>query len=265
MGQTVCEAVRGDPSSSLVAAVDPRIGRGDLGPIDFGRVDFGGVVTAASLDGLTAATGSDVALDAIVDFSVAAGALETARWCAAQGVHLVTGTTGLDEAALEEFGRLFGEGSASNCVLSANFAISAVLMLHLAELAAPHFDSIEIVELHHDDKRDAPSGTALETARLLAAARRAHDAPPLRPDPTTEERLAGARGGEGPGGVRIHSVRLRGLVAHEEVLFGAAGQTLTIRQDSFDRTSFMPGVLLALREVASRPGLTIGIAPLLGL
>jgi 4-hydroxy-tetrahydrodipicolinate reductase len=140
-----------------------------------------------------------------------------------------------------------------------------VLLIRFCELAAPHMDGVEVIELHHDAKRDAPSGTALHTATGIAAARERAGAGPLSADPTTEFVLPGARGGEGPGGVRIHSVRLPGLIAHEEVIFGALGQSLTIRHDSYDRRSFMPGVLLAVRCVADRPGLTRGIETLLDL
>jgi 4-hydroxy-tetrahydrodipicolinate reductase len=126
-------------------------------------------------------------------------------------------------------------------------------------------DSVEVIELHHDAKRDAPSGTALHTAAGIAAARREAGTGPLPPDPTTELVLAGARGAEAEGGVHVHSVRLPGLVAHEEVVFGALGQSLSIRHDAYDRRSFMPGVMLAVRTVADRPGLTVGLEPLLGL
>ncbi|MGH9101981.1 MAG: 4-hydroxy-tetrahydrodipicolinate reductase, partial [Acidimicrobiales bacterium] len=198
-----------------------------------------------------------------VDFTVAGAALQSARWCAAAGVHLVIGTTGLGEDDLGELRELFGQGRA-NCVVAPNFAIGAALLVRLAELAAPHVDSIEIVELHHDAKADAPSGTALHSARRLARAREESGSGALAADGTRSESLAGARGGEGPGGIRVHSVRLRGLVAHQEVLMGAAGQSLTIRHDCYDRTAFMPGVLAAVRSVARRPGLTVGLEALLG-
>jgi 4-hydroxy-tetrahydrodipicolinate reductase len=132
--------------------------------------------------------------------------------------------------------------------------------MRFAELAAPLFDSAEVIELHHDEKIDAPSGTALLTAERMAAA-----SSDWAPDPTTKVLLDGARGGEGPAGIRVHSVRLRGLVAHQEVMLGTTGQTLTMRHDSFDRSSFMPGVVLAVRAVADRPGITVGLDPLLGL
>jgi 4-hydroxy-tetrahydrodipicolinate reductase len=149
--------------------------------------------------------------------------------------------------------------------VAANFAIGAVLMMRFAELAAPWFEGAEIIELHHPGKLDAPSGTARQTAERMAAARSASGSTPFLPDHTRTLVVDGARGGAGPGGVRIHSVRLPGLVAHQEVIFGGVGQSLTIRQDSYDRVSFMDGVVLAVRSVADRPGVTVGIEPLLGL
>ena len=151
-------------------------------------------------------------------------------------------------------------GERANAVIAPNFAIGAVLMMQLAAIAAPWFESAEIIELHHDNKIDAPSGTALLTAQRIAETSTEWSARPDR----RPSRWKGARGGEGPAGIRIHSVRLRGLVAHQEVLLGTTGQSLTIRHDSYDRTSFMPGVLLAVREVANRPGLTVGLDTLLG-
>ena len=255
MGSTVCQAVSGDPALELAAAVDPAFAAGAEAPA--------GARAAGSLGELA---GED--LDVAVDFTTAGAVLLSAGWCAREGVHLVCGTTGLDDAGLATLRRLFGEPQAPNCILAPNFAISAVLMMRLAELAARFFDGAEIVELHHGAKRDAPSGTALETARRIVAARAASGAGPFAPDPTTEG-LAGARGarveGEGGVAVAVHGVRLPGLVAHQEVIFGASGQSLTIRQDSYDRFSFMPGVLLAVHEVASRPGLTVGLEPLLGI
>ena len=150
-------------------------------------------------------------------------------------------------------------------MVAANFAIGAVLMMRFAEMAAPWFQAVEIVESHHDGKVDAPSGTALHTAERMATARTASGAGtvPARPH---HHHLAGRHpGGAGPAGVRIHSVRLPGLVAHQEVIFGAVGQSLTIRHDSYDRASFMDGVVLAVRSVADHPGLTLGLEPLLGL
>ncbi len=145
-------------------------------------------------------------------------------------------------------------------MIAANFAISAVLMMRFAELAAPFFDTAEIIELHHDAKIDAPSGTATVTAERIAAA-----SSQWAPDPTRHEVYPGARGGVGPAGIRVHSVRMRGMVAHQEVLFGAAGQTLQLRQDSYDRVSFMPGVVLACKRIGQHPGVTLGLDLLMGL
>lgn len=199
--------------------------------------------------------------DVVVDFTTAEAARVALPWLAMHGIHAVSGTTGFSDADLESFRQAFGDGPA-HCVLAANFAISAVLMARFAELAAPWFDTAEIVEYHHNAKRDAPSGTALATAARIAAAR--GDAS-WSPDPTVDEVLPGARGGLGPGGVRVHGVRMAGMLAHQEVLLGAAGQTLTIRQDSYDRASFMPGVLLTCRRIGDHPGVTIGLDALLGV
>ncbi|HZX53523.1 MAG TPA: dihydrodipicolinate reductase C-terminal domain-containing protein, partial [Ilumatobacteraceae bacterium] len=148
----------------------------------------------------------------------------------------------------------------SNCAVISNFSISAVLMMRFAEMAAPYFESAEIVELHHEGKIDAPSGTAMSTARRMAAA-----SSEWTPDQTQHEIYPGARGAAGPVGIRMHSVRMRGLMAHQEVILGTHGQTLTIRQDSYDVTSFMPGVVLACKHIASHPGLTLGLDAMLGM
>jgi 4-hydroxy-tetrahydrodipicolinate reductase len=245
MGVTVCHAVAEAPDLELVAAVDP--------PCAGESVE--GLTIGESAEALSEA-GAEVA----VDFTHAAAARENLRWCAGNGVHAVVGTTGLSPEDLAELGELFGAGAAANAVVAPNFAIGAVLMMRLAALAAPHMDSVEIIELHHDNKVDAPSGTALLTAARLAEAKDEWGA-----DPTKTVALDGARGGAGPAGIRVHSVRLRGLVAHQEVLFGTTGQSLSIRHDSYDRTSFMPGVLLAVRQVGERPGLTVGLDALLGI
>jgi 4-hydroxy-tetrahydrodipicolinate reductase len=242
MGVTVCDAVASDPDLELVAAVDP----GHVGEIVH---DVGITSDAAALE----AAGAEVA----VDFTVLAAARENARWCAEHGVHAVIGTTGWSADDLAQLAKAF---TASNCLVAPNFAIGAVLMMRFAELAAPFFETAEIVELHHDQKADAPSGTAMMTLQRMAEA-----SPSWSPDPTRQEVVPGARGGTGPAGIRVHSVRLRGLVAHQEVLLGTAGQMLTIRHDSYDRQSFTPGVLLAVKQIASRPGLTVGLDALLGL
>jgi 4-hydroxy-tetrahydrodipicolinate reductase len=242
MGATVCDAVAGDPDLELVAAVDPQgVGR-----------EVQGLQVVAEPDALAAA-GAEVA----VDFTQLEAARANLRWCADHGVHAVVGTTGFGD---EDYKELEARFKQSNCVIAPNFAVGAVLMMRFAELAAPWFETAEIIELHHDQKVDAPSGTAMMTARRMAAA-----SEDWAPDPTTKIVTAGARGGEGPGGIRVHSVRLRGLVAHQEVVLGTTGQSLSIRHDSYDRTSFMPGVLAAVKAVAGRPGLTVGLDTLLGI
>jgi 4-hydroxy-tetrahydrodipicolinate reductase len=274
MGQTVCQAVASDPDLELVAAVDPRLAPdGDDG--DGGDGGDGG---AAGADGASASlpvdtTGVrlggrlDTLLDAgaevAVDFTEAAVAAGNMAWCAAHDVHAVVGTSGIGSEQLEELRAAFG-ASKANCVLAPNFAIGAVLMMRLCALAAPYMDSVEIVELHHDAKIDAPSGTALRTAELVEDARQRAGSGSWRPDPTTKTVLAGARGALAPGGVHVHSLRLHGLVAHQEVVFGAEGQSLTVRHDAYDRTAFMPGVVLAIKEVGRRPWLTVGLETLLG-
>jgi len=236
MGTAVCEAVAAADGLELVAAVDPH-------SVGVGR---SGVAVAAELRALVEAN-----CDVVVDFTVAAAARVTLPFLAMHGIHAVVGTTGFTDEDLAAFRTEF---SGSNCLIASNFAISAVLMMRFAELAAPYFDTAEIVELHHDAKIDAPSGTAVTTARRMAAASADWAA-----DPTQHEVYPGARGGEGPAGIRMHSVRMRGMVAHQEVILGAEGQTLTIRQDSYDRSSYMPGVVLACRRVAEHPGLTLGL------
>lgn len=256
MGRTVCRAVWEDPDCELVAAADPAAAGQSVAALT--GVEGPSVVVAADVDALTGA-GAEVA----VDFTVAASALANMLWCASHGVHGVVGTSGIDDEALAKLRAAFDE-SAANCLVVPNFAVGAVLLMRLAALAAPFMDGVEIVELHHDAKRDAPSGTAMRSAELLEAARRGAGAKPWPDDPTTQVNLSGTRGGQGAGGVRIHSVRLPGLLAHQEVVFGAAGQSLTLRHDSYDRSSFMPGVLMAVKEVAHRPGLTVGLEALLG-
>ena len=256
MGRQVCQAVTEDPDLDLVAAVDPRLAGIDLRQV--AGVDAAGLQVGSGMEDLERA-GAEVA----VDFTVADAAVANMRWCAAHDVHAVVGTTGIPEGVLAELADAFGR-SGANAVVAANFAIGAVLMMRFAELAAPFMDGVEIIELHHDGKLDAPSGTGLRTAERLAEARRAAGRGPWPPDRTATEVVPGARGGEGPGGVRIHSVRLPGLVAHQEVVLGAGGQSLTIRHDAYDRSSFMPGMLLAVKAVAETPGLTVGLDTLLG-
>jgi 4-hydroxy-tetrahydrodipicolinate reductase len=257
MGQECCRAVIGADDLELVAVVDPNAAGIDL------RQVIGGEVPAIQLAGNVDAL-ADAGAQVAIEFSVAAATREHLGWYASNGVHAVVGTTGLDEVDMAEARRLF-EGSSANAVVAANFAIGAVLLMRFSELAAPFMEGAEVIELHHDAKRDAPSGTALRTAERIAESRREAGSSPFPADATTEMVVEGARGGAGPGGVRLHSVRLPGLVAHQEVVFGTGGQSLTLRHDSYDRRSFLPGVLLAVREVAGRPGLTVGLEALLGL
>ncbi len=251
MGGAVCEALTGSSDLELVAAIDPAwAGGGEAGPDS----KFPGVVVRSGDITRVAEAGAVVA----VDFTVAGAALQSAAWCAANGVHMVIGTTGIGDTGVARLSELFPSDGALGCVIAANFAVGAVLMMRFAEMASPWFDTAEIIELHHDAKVDAPSGTAITTAERMAVASGEWGA-----DPTETEILRGARGGRGPGGIRIHSVRMRGMVAHQEVILGASGQTLTIRHDSIDRGSFMPGVLAAVRFVVSRPGVTVGLEPVL--
>jgi 4-hydroxy-tetrahydrodipicolinate reductase len=250
MGSAVCHALAIDPDLELVATVDPHFAGGTIPAGEDGTVvTIGGELRAFA----------DASCDVVVDFTVADAARVTLPWLAMHGMHAVVGTTGLDDADLEAARRAFGDGPA-HCVIAPNFAISAVLMMRFAEMAAPFFESVEVIELHHDGKVDAPSGTAVQTAERLAAASSEWAA-----DPTEREVYPGARGGLGPAGIRVHAVRMRGMVAHQEVILGTLGQTLTIRQDSYDRDSFMPGVILACKRIADHPGLTIGLDALLGL
>ncbi len=197
--------------------------------------------------------------DVVVDFTHPDAVMGNLRACVEAGVHAVVGTTGFDETRLAELRDLL-QGKDLGILIAPNFGIAAVLMMQFAAQAAPFFESVEIVELHHARKADAPSGTARRTAELVAEARKGM-AP--MPDATTTS-LDGARGAD-VDGVRVHAVRLAGLVAHQEVILSGAGESLTIRHDSYDRASFMPGVLLGVRQIASRPGLTVGLEHLLDL
>ena len=230
MGQAVCSAVRDDPALELVAAID----------------------IEDSLEVLV-----EKQCEVVVDFTVASAARQTLRFLAANGIHAVVGTTGFSDEDLALFAEAFTE---SNCLIAPNFAIGAVLMMRFAELAAPHFSTVEVIEYHHDAKVDAPSGTAIRTVERISSA-----SADWGDDPTQHEVVPGARGGQGPGGVKVHSVRMRGVVANQEVLLGTTGQTLSIRHDTIDRTSFMPGVLLGCKRVAEFEGLTLGLDAFLGL
>ena len=205
---------------------------------------------------------ADAGAQVVVDFTRPDVVMDNIRFCIDQNIHCVVGTTGFDDERLATVAEWLGPHPEVGVVIAPNFGIGAILLMRFAQEAARFFPSVEIVELHHPNKVDAPSGTAARTARLIAAARRAAGVPPA-PDATTDA-LPGARGADVEG-IPVHAVRLTGLVAHQEVLMGAAGETLTLRHDSFDRASFMPGVLLAVREIAKHPGLTVGIEPFLGL
>ncbi len=205
---------------------------------------------------------ADAGAQVVVDFTRPDVVMDNIRFCIDQNIHCVVGTTGFDDAKLATVAEWLAPKPDVGVVIAPNFGIGAVLLMRFAQEAARFFPSTEIVELHHPNKVDAPSGTAARTARLIAAARRSAGLAPS-PDATTDA-LPGARGADIEG-VPVHAVRLTGLVAHQEVLMGAAGETLTIRHDSYDRASFMPGVLLAVREIGQRPGLTVGIESFLGL
>jgi 4-hydroxy-tetrahydrodipicolinate reductase len=229
MGSEVCRAVETADDLELVAAVD--VGD-DREPLRRAQV--------------------------VVDFTTPGAVMDNLKWCTDAGLHVVVGTTGFDDERLGQV-RSWLDGTSVGVVIAPNFGIGAVLMMRFAATAAPYFDSVEIVELHHPNKVDAPSGTARRTAELIADARHGQ----ASPDATTEE-TDGARGAM-VAGVRVHAVRLAGLVAHQEVLLGGHGETLTIRHDSLARESFMPGVLLGVRWVVDHPGLNVGIEAALGL
>jgi len=241
MGGEVCRAILGADDLELVAVTD-RDARGD--PI-------GEIEVVSDLSAIAGA-GTEVA----VDFTHPTVVIDDARRCLADGVHVVVGTSGVTPEGLEEI-RVLAESGPANAIVVPNFAVGAVLMMRFAEEAARHFDAVEVMELHHDGKADAPSGTAVATARRVGAARAG-----TWSAPSGDEAHPGARGADVEG-IRVHSVRLPGLLAHQEVVFGGPGETLTIRHDSTDRSSFMAGVLLAIRSVGSRPGLTVGLEPLL--
>ncbi|KAA2258609.1 4-hydroxy-tetrahydrodipicolinate reductase [Solihabitans fulvus] len=235
MGAEVCRAVAAADGMELVATVDA----GD--PL-------------AAL--------SDAGVEVVVDFTHPNVVMDNVRFCVDRGIHCVVGTSGFDQQRMAAIGAWLAPKPELGVLLAPNFAIGAVLSMRFAELAAKYYESVEIIELHHPRKADAPSGTATHTAALVEKARAAAGLG-LSPDATTAE-VDGARGAL-VDGVRVHSIRLSGLIAHQEVLFGMAGETLSIRHDSLDRTSFMPGVLLAVREIRTHPGLTVGLDKFLDL
>lgn len=235
VGAEVCRAVAAAPDTELVAEVDA----GD--PLDL-LIESGA--------------------QAVVDFTHPDVVMDNLRYCVEHGIHAVVGTTGFDDGRLETLRGWLAEAPATGVLIAPNFSIGAILMMRFAAAAAPFYESVEVVELHHPDKADAPSGTARRTAELIAAARREAGAGPV-PDATSTG-LDGARGAE-VDGIRVHGLRIRGLVAHQEVILGGVGETLTIRHDSLDRASFTPGVLTGLRAIADHPGLTVGLEHFLDL
>jgi 4-hydroxy-tetrahydrodipicolinate reductase len=254
MGQATCRALLAADDLELVAAVARSSGVGH---------ELRELVPEAPADLLVGESLSDlVAAEAevVVDFSRPEATMAAVEGLLRDGIHLVSGTTGLPQAALDQLAALAGKADHGNAVWAPNFALGAVLAMHFATIAARWYPAAEVIELHHQGKADAPSGTAIRTANAIAAARAAES----QEGPPGKESVPGVRGGE-VGGVRVHSVRLPGLVAHQEVLFGGEGEVLTLRHDSLDRASFMPGVLLAVRQVTTRNGLTVGLEPLLGL
>ncbi|MDR6173110.1 4-hydroxy-tetrahydrodipicolinate reductase [Nocardioides zeae] len=235
VGREICAAVEAADDLALVAEVDA----GD--DVDVLRT-----------------SGAQV----VVDFTHPDVVMANLEFCIAHGIHAVVGTTGFDDDRLATLGGWLADALSTGVLIAPNFSIGAVLMMRFAAEAARFYDSVEIVELHHPTKADAPSGTARRTAELVAAARRAAGSPPM-PDATSTG-LEGARGAD-VDGVRVHALRIRGMIAHQEVVLGGPGETLTIRHDSMDRASFAPGVLLGVRAIADHPGLTVGLEHLLEL
>lgn len=235
VGQQICEALIGADGIDLVAQIDQDDTMSDL---------------------LRSKT------EIIVDFTRPDVVMDNLSYCISHGLHCVVGTTGFTEERLAVVREMLVNAPKVGVLIAPNFAIGAVLLMRFAAMAAPYFQTTEIIELHHNHKADAPSGTAVRTASLIADARRAADLGDM-PDATSSA-LDGARGAE-VDGVRVHAIRMAGMVAHQEVIFGTEGETLTMRHDSMSRTSFVPGVLLAVRQIAQRPGLTVGIESLMGL
>src|SRR5690349_5251950 len=202
----------------------------------------------------------DSGTEVVIDFTHPDVVMDNLKFLIDNGIHAVVGTTGFTDERIAQVQQWLAAKPESAVLIAPNFAIGAVLSMHFAKQAARHFESVEVIELHHPHKADAPSGTATRTAELIAEARKGL---PPNPDATSTS-LPGARSAD-VDGIPVHSVRLAGLVAHQEILFGTEGETLTIRHDSLDRTSFVPGVLLAVRRITERPGLTVGLEPLLNL
>jgi len=235
VGSEVCRAVEEAEDTELVARID----------------------ADDELDALVS-SGAQV----VVDFTHPDVVMDNLEFCLDHGIHAVVGTTGFDDERLETLRRWLADAPGVGVLVAPNFSIGALLMMRFAATAAPFYESVEVVELHHPDKADAPSGTARRTAQLIAAARRQAGSGPV-PDATSSA-LEGARGADVEG-IRVHGLRIRGLVAHQEVVLGGLGETLTIRHDSLDRASFTPGVLVGVRAIGSHPGLTVGLEEFLDL
>jgi len=251
VGSAICRAVLEHPALELVAAVDPRLAGIDLGQV-LGKQAVGLIVSRDVRAVI------DASAEVAIDFTQAHAAAVNLVRLGEAGVPAVVGTTGLSEEELGRIGEAYAR-SGVGCVVASNFSIGAILLMRAAAMVAPYFDSIEIVETHHEHKLDAPSGTALEIARRIGEARRERASDALVQGATELVRVDGARGATVEEGVHIHSVRLRGAVAHHEVVFGTEGQRLTLRHDSFDRGSFVPGVMLAVERVHEVQGLVRGI------
>jgi 4-hydroxy-tetrahydrodipicolinate reductase len=247
MGREVCKAVLKENDLELVCAVDPSYAGKGLAEVIPGlemSMEIAGSIEALAGSGA----------EAMVDFTVAEAARENVPYALENGIHCVVGTTGFGDRDLKRFDQL-ALSNGVGCIIAPNFAVGAVLMMYFARKAAQLMQACEIVEMHHPAKLDAPSGTARNTARIILEAQGREEG---------EEKDEGPRGLD-LGGIHIHSVRLPGLVAHQEVIFGEQGQTLTIRHDSLDRTSFMPGVIKSLRKVSETKGLVVGLEEILGL
>ena len=251
MGREVVAAVCKDPQLKPVGAVDVEA-EGPWLPLPGGQHS---IPVSSDLDSLLTQTKPQV----VVDFSVADAAMYVARLAIQQRINVVTGTTGLPPDALNEMDKL-ARANEVGVIVAPNFALGAVVMGHLAKIAARYFEHAEIIEMHHEQKLDAPSGTALSTARAMAEAR----GKSFRHPETEKETLKGTRGGEVEG-ISVHSVRLPGLMAHQEIIFGTSGQTLTIRHDTINRECYMPGVILAIKKAVELKGLTYGLENLLDL
>jgi len=204
----------------------------------------------------------DAGAELVVDFTHPDAVMANLAFCIENGIHAVVGTTGFDDDRLDQLRAQLGDDPRSGVLIAPNFSIGAILMMRFSAQAAKYYESVEIVELHHPTKADAPSGTAARTARLIAQARR--EAGLGAPPDATSTGIEGARGAD-VDGIRVHGLRIRGLVAHQEVILGGPGETLTIRHDSLDRASFVPGVLLGLRRIGAVPGLTVGLEAFLDL